>query len=363
MKRIIKITSVVLSLALCLTVAAGNTFRVKAATPTTTLYDGGMYRIRNVATGLYLTVYNGTDANGTNVVQQPLNTSSNAQKWVLSFGVLQGDYLYSMCSGNGYGRVLDINRGSSSLANGQNVQLWTSNDEIAQSWIIYYGSTASSVVFMPEHHDNIALCAYGNGSGSTGTTPTSNGNVFMKTRNSADTYQEWYLEHIGSASTTPYMTISQITTKFPTGKYWNHPTSSNNFVNGKNNENTTTSTPCTHHNNCGTIHNGNCGCNSFETSIQCTGFVKKLSYDIYHDSYLSGHWLKTEDQAYLSNVRKGDIIRIGSHSMMVENINRENNSITVLECNKGDNCIINRKRTIPMDSEFDWIARSPFLWY
>ncbi len=69
MKRIIKITSIVLTIALCLTVAAGNTFKVKAATPTDILYDGGMYRIRNVATGLYLTAYNGTDANGTNVVQ------------------------------------------------------------------------------------------------------------------------------------------------------------------------------------------------------------------------------------------------------------------------------------------------------
>ena len=361
MKRIIKITSVVLSLALCLTVAAGNTFKVKAATPTDILYDGGIYRIRNVATGLYLTAYNGTDANGTNVVQQPLNTSSNAQKWVISWGILEGYYLYSMCSGNGYGRVLDINRGSSSLANGQNVQLWTSTDEIAQSWDIYAGSTSMSTIFIPRHNDNIALCAYGTGSGSTGTTPTSNGNVFVKTYSSTDKYQQWYLEHIGSASTIPYKTISQIKTNFPETRYWNHPTSSNNYVNGKNNENSTTSTPCTHHGSCGS-YNGNCGCNSFEITIQCAGFVKKISYDVYHDSYYSGNWLKTEDQTYLSNVRKGDIIRIGSHLMMVENKDSDG-VLTVLECNKYEDCGIDRDRKIYPGTTFNWIARSPFLWY
>lgn len=353
MKRIIKITSVVLSLALCLTVAAGNAFKVKAATPTDILYDGGIYRIRNVATGLYLTAYNGTDANGTNVVQQPLNTSSNAQKWVISWGILEGYYLYSMCSGNGYGRVLDINRGSSSLANGQNVQLWTSTDEIAQSWDIYAGSTSMSTIFIPRHNDNIALCAYGTGSGSTGTTPTSNGNVFVKTYSSTDKYQQWYLEHIGSASTTPYTTISQMTTKFPTSKYWNHGSSANN-------PDGYTSSACTHHGSC--AYSGSCGCNSYESSIQCVGFVKKLSYDIYHDSYLTGNWLKSEDQSYLSNVRKGDIIYKDGHAMMVQNINTSG-VVTVLECNYNGKCIINRTRTIQPGTPFNWIARSPFLWY
>ncbi|MBE6789349.1 MAG: hypothetical protein E7539_06775 [Ruminococcaceae bacterium] len=354
MKKIIRITSVILSIALCLVVATGTTVRVKAATPTDILYDGGMYRIRNVATGLYLTAYNGTDANGTNVVQQPLNTSSNAQKWVISWGVLEGFYLYSMCSGNGYGRVLDIARGSSNLANGQNVQLWTSTDATAQSWDIYAGNTSMSAIFIPRHNDNIALCAYGTGSGSTGTSPTSNGNVFMRTYNETDKYQQWYLEYLGQAPTTPYMTISAMTTKFPTDKYWNHGTAANN-------PNGYTSAACTSHSSC--AYNGSCGCNSYESSIQCVGFVKKLSYDIYHDSYLTGNWLKSYEQSYLENVRKGDIIYRNGHAMMVENVDHSQSKITVLECNYNAKCIIDRRRTINFDTTITWVARSPFLWY
>lgn len=353
MKKIIKFTSIVLSLAICLTVVTGNNLKVKAGTPTDILYDGGVYRIRNVATGLYLTVYNGTDANGTNVVQQPLNTSSNAQKWVLSFGILEGDYLYPMCSGNGYGRVLDISRGSSSLANGQNVQIWESNDPISQSWNIYIGNTPMSFSFSPRNKTDIALCVYGNGSGSTGTSSTSNGNVFMKTYSSTDTYQQWYLEYIEQAPTTPNMRISFMTRKFPTGKYWNHGTSSNN-------SDGTTSSPCTHHGNC--PYNGSCGCNSFESSIQCLGFVKKLSDDIYQESYFSGDWLKSYDSSYLEHARSGDIIYKDGHAMMVEGKDG-NGRLTVLECNWDNVCGIDRTRTITPGTTVSWIARSPFLWY
>lgn len=123
--------------------------------------------------------------------------------------------------------------------------------------------------------------------------------------------------------------ITQLQSKFPHGKYWNHVGSSVNNPNGY------TSTPCAKHGSCS--YTGSCGCNSFNgQSIQCFGFAEKLAYDIFGTNP-SRTWKKSGS---ISSVSKGDIIRYknNSHSIFVTNVS--GNTITYADCNSDGHCVI-----------------------
>lgn len=129
------------------------------------------------------------------------------------------------------------------------------------------------------------------------------------------------------------LTLSQLQSKFPHGKYWNHAGSSTNNPNGY------TDTPCSHHGNsyCSRTdpsYSGGCGCNGFGGSIQCFGFANKCAYDVYGSLYTS--WSQTT----LSNLKPGDVIRYknNGHSIFVTAVN--GNTITYGDCNSDGHCKI-----------------------
>ena len=119
--------------------------------------------------------------------------------------------------------------------------------------------------------------------------------------------------------------LTALAKKFPDGKYWNHPAGT------KNNPDSVTSTPCTHHGSCS--WDGSCGCNAFNMAIQCMGFAEKASYDItgvnpnnYTDSY----------NLDVSKLRVGDIIRSSGHSVCVVGVKGDN--IAVVHANYDWRC-------------------------
>lgn len=134
------------------------------------------------------------------------------------------------------------------------------------------------------------------------------------------------------------MTIDQLKNKFPSGAYWNHAGSSSNNPDGY------TNTPCTHHGNCskgGTDYSGSCGCNSFDSSIQCMGFAHKLAYDAYGSSPRT--WSTSSN---LNNLKAGDVIRYknNGHSIFVTAVNGD--TITYADCNSDNHCKIMWDKTI-----------------
>ncbi len=162
---------------------------------------GNIYLVRNKATGKYLNVNYGTDANGTNVTQFSKDGSIE-QQWRITDQYYSRDTVnifYSMCSSNGYGRVLDVLRtgGSASgdIVSGCNVDIWTLGDDDAQFWdISQTGPDGSYVISL--WGSNLCLTSYGNGNGSgAGTSSTSNGNVFVSDFTGSD-HQYWYFERV-----------------------------------------------------------------------------------------------------------------------------------------------------------------------
>ena len=145
---------------------------------------------------------------------------------------------------------------------------------------------------------------------------------------------------VSAASNKQYSTIAKEMKKFPQGKYWNH------IGKGGNNPDGYTSTPCNHNNHWhGGSYDGSCGCNSFNNSIQCYGFARKICYDIYHqDPYNSG-W-KCDSKT--SNLKAGDYIRSNGHSMFVKSV--KGNTVVIGECNWGGTCKITWDRPITKSS-------------
>lgn len=165
------------------------------------IYSNSVYNIKNKASGKYLNVNLGKDANGTNVNQWTKDGSIEQQWRVLDWSGSRLDVsvLYPMCSSNGYGRVLDILRtgGSSSgeIKAGCNVDIWAEGDDEAQLWIIqprgngYFSIDVSGLV-----PGDLCLTVNGtsNGSGA-GTSSTSKGNVYVDNFTGADN-QLWSFE-------------------------------------------------------------------------------------------------------------------------------------------------------------------------
>ena len=79
----------------------------------------GIYYIKNIASGLYLDITNGSTTDGTNVQQWELN-GSDAQKFKL---VSDGNGYYSVLTGaSNYQSSLDVLNGNTS--NGTNIEQW-----------------------------------------------------------------------------------------------------------------------------------------------------------------------------------------------------------------------------------------------
>ena len=164
------------------------------------MLEPGIYLIKNKASGKYLNVNLGTDANGTNVIQWSYDGSIE-QKWKVV--EVNGKYkLYAMCSSNGNNRVLDVLRengsASGAIKPGCNVDIWEPNDPDAQTWSIYEVYRAGQYVIDLQGLGLLLTVSDNNNGSGVGTLPTSQGNVYIDDYG-MDIYdnQIWFFERIG----------------------------------------------------------------------------------------------------------------------------------------------------------------------
>ena len=180
-------------------------------------------------------------------------------------------------------------------------------------------------------------------------------NPFNLFRKSADAIVASIEENSGFASSE----WEKIKNCFPPGKYWNHRTSNGEIDYETYNKNRThyndrtTDIACTTHGGCCSPYDysGECGCNSFGSSTQCMGFAKYVGFKLFGDSPkgngdADNNWISTS----FDNLKPGDYIRYKTsashegHSVIV--VEKNDNEITVLECNKEGGCKIGWGRSI-----------------
>lgn len=110
-------------------------------TETEGIVNGGVYRLRNAGSGLYLTVADGMDADKTNVIQDTEKVSLS-QLFRISYDTDRNAYrLYAMCSSdetdiNGTNRVLDIVKLGGGVVSGCNVEIYRPVDAPAQTFVL-----------------------------------------------------------------------------------------------------------------------------------------------------------------------------------------------------------------------------------
>ncbi len=148
--------------------------------------------------------------------------------------------------------------------------------------------------------------------------------------------------------------ITDLRSKFPAGKYWNHVGSSSNNPDGY------TSNPCTHHGNC--EYNGSCGCNSFSSAIQCMGYAFKCGYDVYGSDPRKWENIYTNSSA-IDSVKAGDVIRYRSdhHSIFVIGVSGD--TIIYTDCNWNSTCVIRWNCTVSkstVKSTFTKLYSAPY---
>lgn len=126
----------------------------------------------------------------------------------------------------------------------------------------------------------------------------------------------------------PASTLQYLMEKFPEGKYWNHPDGARNNPDGYSDK------PCTHHESseC-TSYNGLCGCNLFDSAIQCHGFALKLAYECYGSS--ARNWKRVSS---IDGIKAGCIVRINndSHTIFITDVSGD--TITYADCNIDHEC-------------------------
>lgn len=164
------------------------------------IISGGIYRIKNVASGKYMNVDYGIDADGTNIYQWT-GDGSTEQKWKIVYSSSTDSYLlYSMCSSNGTNRVADIYDHGGNLVAGSNIKLNEPDEPPSQQVQIIQVSSGKYRIAMKQNN-NFVYTAYGTSNGSaSGTTSTSSGNIFISTYTGA-TNQQWQFELLQNPNT------------------------------------------------------------------------------------------------------------------------------------------------------------------
>lgn len=155
---------------------------------------------------------------------------------------------------------------------------------------------------------------------------------------------------VANAQTVDFPTkVTELKTKFPHGKYWNHVGMTTDNSDGY------TDQPCLKHKTNGVDHvygtNG-CTCNHFAggghlSATQCMGFANKLGYDVFGNTTWTT--ISNPTDAQISQIKVGDIVRLSiGHSVFV--ITKEGNDITVGEANYPNRCIINWDRKVTLST-------------
>ena len=161
------------------------------------IVNNGVYRIKNVASGKYLNLHYGVDADNTNVYQWT-GDGSTEQKWRISYNLATEAYqIYSMSSSGGKNRVLDLYDTGGNLLSGSNIKLYTPTEPFSQELDIYMVSSGKYRIVM-KNNTNLCLTSYGTSNGSSGgTSSTSAGNVFVSNYTGSDN-QKWVFEYTGT---------------------------------------------------------------------------------------------------------------------------------------------------------------------
>ncbi len=151
--------------------------------------DGQVFYIENWQSMRYVTVPGTNPANNTNVYQSSNygGTLTVNHQFKFEYQPASGTYLIrAMCSNNGAGKVLDIQRAGGEIYSGRNVQIYTDNDPMSQEW---YVIPVNEIGFriVPKANMALSLATYGDGNG------TSDGNIFVQTTNPNNNYQYWLL--------------------------------------------------------------------------------------------------------------------------------------------------------------------------
>ena len=163
--------------------------------------SGNIYRLRNSGSGLYLTVADGKNENGTNVIQKDADDSLSQQFKILYDSDSNSYKLLTMCSSDGNDKVADIAKIGGCVVSGSNVQIYTQVDPPAQTFVIesYPDSDLSldgTVRLSCRTNRSACLSVNGSSSGTaSGNAYASSGNAVIRTFTGEPT-QLWYLEPV-----------------------------------------------------------------------------------------------------------------------------------------------------------------------
>ena len=163
-------------------------------------------------------------------------------------------------------------------------------------------------------------------------------------------------------SSSTKLTINELKSKFPNGKYWNHAGNPGND-NSKNNQNGYTSTPCSVH---GVVGTSKQTCNGFQpgntqVSWQCMGFAEKLGYD-YTGLNPRTAWATVTNSSALDNLKTGDIVRYKNNGHSIFVVSVSDNTVTYADCNSDGHCKIRWGATISkstLKSSFTYVRQCP----
>ena len=162
------------------------------------------------------------------------------------------------------------------------------------------------------------------------------------------------------------LSINDLRSKFPNGKYWNHADNPGS-ENSKNNQDGYTSTPCTKHG--GYIGTSQQQCNGFcpgstQLSWQCMGYAEKCGYDTtgYNPRNNSNGWNTTYSSSALNSLKAGDIVRYRNdgHSIFVTGVSGD--TVYFTDCNWNGNCNIRWDASVSkstLQSTFSYVRVSP----
>ncbi|MGN1224386.1 MAG: RICIN domain-containing protein, partial [Ruminococcus sp.] len=170
-----------------------STSQSKTETPGVT--NGGVYRLRNAGSGLYLTVANGMDADGTNLIQDTANGTAS-QKFRISYDTSSNTYrLYAMCSSDGTNRVVDIVKLGGGIASGCNVEIYRPVDAPAQTFVLSPQSDGTMLLSCSANR-SACLSVWNQATGSNYDTGFyASGNVVIR-NDIGDDLQRWILEPV-----------------------------------------------------------------------------------------------------------------------------------------------------------------------
>ena len=151
--------------------------------------DGYLFSLKNVGSGKYLIVHNGTDADGTNVCQWDKDESDSDKQRFIALDVANDPEagpifkFYAKCSSNGSNRILRVE--GSSVTHGCNVEINSPMDDDGELWELI--STGEGYQVFPKGCTALALSSYGTSNGSaSGRATDSDGNIFISTYTGSD---------------------------------------------------------------------------------------------------------------------------------------------------------------------------------